>query len=206
MSETAIEDRNRTLEIGRLPVGSIGKRSAGWWGMMTLIATEAALFGYLLFSYYYLASHRGAEWVPELPSFKLSGPDTVILILSSVAVWFGERGAKKNARTQLVAGLAGGVVLGVVFVGIQMKEWMDKSYTPATHSYGSTYFTITGFHMAHVVAGLLVLVVLTVWSALGYFDRERMAPITIGAIYWHFVDVVWLAIFFTIYVSPYLMK
>ena len=58
--------------------------------------------------------------------------------------------------------------------------------------------------MAHVVVGLLVLLVLLLWSALGYFDRERHAPVAIGAIYWHFVDAVWLTVFFTFYITPYL--
>ena len=194
-----------TLRIGRLPVGMIGKRTSGWWGMMMLIIAEGILFAYLLFSYYYFAFHYGRAWLPaELPAFKLSAPATVILILSSVAVWFGERGLHKGSRATLLGGLGVGIVLGAIFVGIQIKEWMGKGFTIASHSYGSTYFTVTGFHMAHVVGGLLVLCVVALWAALGYFDRHRGSAVSIGAIYWHFVDVVWLSIFFTFYATPYL--
>jgi cytochrome c oxidase subunit 3 len=204
MSDATVESGD-DMEIGRLPVGSVGSRTSGWWGMMTLIATEAFLFVYLLFSYYYLAFHYGRAWLPaELPSFRLSGPDTVILIVSSVAVWFGERGARRGSRWQLVGGLLAGFILGALFVAIQIREWMEKPFGIDSHSYGSTYYTVTGFHLAHVVAGLLVLAALTLWSALGYFDRTRMAPVSIGAIYWHFVDAVWLTVFFTFYVTPYL--
>jgi cytochrome c oxidase subunit 3 len=61
---------------------------------------------------------------------------------------------------------------------------------------------VTGFHLAHVIVGLLLLLALLVWAALGYFDRERHAPLTIGAIYWHFVDVVWLIVFSVLYLVP----
>ena len=205
MAETTTDVPGRRLTIERMFIGSIGRRASGWWGMVTLIATEASLFAYLLFSYYYFAVQYGRPWLPaELPSFRLSAPNTVILILSSVAVWFAEHGIRHNRRGRLVLGLLVGLILGVVFVGIQIREWLDKPFTYASHAYGSLYFTVTGFHMAHVVVGLVVLLALLVWSALGYFDRERLAPVTIGAIYWHFVDAVWLTVFFTFYITPYL--
>ncbi len=200
-------DRSRQMDgalaIERLRAGSAGKRASGWYGMMTLIATEASLFAYLLFSYYYFALQSGRAWLPaELPSFRLSGPSTAILVLSSVAVWWGERGLQAGSRQRLVAGFAGGAALGAVFVAVQIAEWMDKPFGPDTHSYGSLYFVVTGFHLAHVAVGLAMLLVLTGWSAAGYFDAERSAPVSIGAAYWHFVDAVWLAVFFTFYVTP----
>jgi len=191
------------LTIGRLGEGNIRRKASGWWGMMTLIATEGFLFVYLLFSYYFFAVQYGRSWLPdELPEFRLSAPDTAILLLSSVAVWFGERGLRQGSRLRHLLGLAAGVVLGIVFVVIQSMEWMSKPFGISSSSYGSLYFTITGFHMAHVVAGIFILASLTLWSALGYFDRTRSSTVHIGVIYWHFVDAVWLFIFFTIYVTP----
>jgi cytochrome c oxidase subunit 3 len=203
MAEMTAEPAGRRLVIGRLAVGSIDRRASGWWGMLALILTEAFLFANLLFSYYYFAVQYGRPWLPaELPSFRLSAPNTVILILSSVAVWFGEQGARRGSRWRLILGLLLGLLLGVVFVGIQFMEWMDKPFSLSSDSYGSIYFTVTGFHMAHVAAGLLILAFLLLWSVLGYFDRERLSPVAIGAIYWHFVDAVWLTIFFTFYTTP----
>ena len=188
-----------------LPIGSMGQKANGWWGMLALIATEAALFAYLLFSYFFFDVQYGRGWLPEkLPAFRLSGPNTVILLLSSVAVWWAEREARKGNRARQCLGLAVGLLLGIAFVVIQGFEWADKTFTPFSSSYGSLFFTITGFHMAHVIAGLIVLAALLLWSALGYFDDRRNAPVTIGAIYWHFVDAVWLAVFFSLYVTPYL--
>jgi heme/copper-type cytochrome/quinol oxidase subunit 3 len=197
MSELALERRP-------LPTGSISERSAGWWAMVGGIVSEAALFAYLLFSYYYFAVQHVGPWPPEPMGFKLSLPNTVILLLSSVAVWWSDRGTHQGVRWKQIAGLLIGIVLGVIFVGIQVIEWEGRSFSLSSHPYGSLYFTITGFHMAHVIVGLLILLALLVWTALGYFGPRRDAPPSLGALYWHFVDAVWLAVFFTFYVTPHL--
>jgi heme/copper-type cytochrome/quinol oxidase subunit 3 len=187
-----------------LPVGSIGSHANGWWGMMMLIVTEAALFVYLLFAYYYAAVQHERNWLPEdLPNFKLSLPDTIILILSSVIVWRGESQLKQGRSGGLTAiYLAVGALMGIVFIAIQALEWGTKAFTPFSSSYGSLYYTITGFHMMHVAAGVIILATLSLWCVLGYFNRIRSAPVSIGAIYWHFVDAVWLVLFFTFYITP----
>ncbi|MGN6388423.1 MAG: cytochrome c oxidase subunit 3 [Burkholderiaceae bacterium] len=185
-----------------LPVGSVFKESTGVWGMVTLIATEAALFAYLLFSYFYLASQAQGRWPPSgPPKLTLASINTVILIVSSVFVWWGEQGAKRGKKGQTVIGLAGGLVLGIAFIGLQLKEWHDKPFGITTDPYGSLFYTITGFHMMHVVVGLVFLAVMLIWAALGYFSPRRHAPLSIGALYWHFVDVVWLAVFSSLYLS-----
>jgi len=96
------------------------------------------------------------------------------------------------------------LVLGVCFVVIQLNEWSRKTYDMSSNLYGSLYFTITGFHMLHVIIGLVILMTLLLWMALGYFDHRRYAAVTIGGLYWHFVDVVWLFVFTTLYLLPYL--
>lgn len=187
-----------------LPVGAVGRRGVGWWGLLCVLATEGALFTYLLFSYYYFAIQLPHSWIPVQPSFRLSGPDTAILLLSSVAAWWGERGVRRGARGQLLAGIAAAFLLGVAFLVIQYFEWQAKPFTFRTGPYGSLYFITTGFHMAHVAVGVIFLLLLVAWSALGYFDTRRNAPVLIGVAYWHFVDAVWLAVFTTFYVTPYL--
>ncbi|SDR51474.1 cytochrome c oxidase subunit 3 [Paraburkholderia fungorum] len=190
-----------------LPVGSAGERSGGWWGCLTLIATEGALFGYLIFSYLYLASQSTQHWPPEgLPKLGLGIANTVILLSSSGFVWLCECCVRRRRLRWGVASMAVGVVLGCTFMGIQLIEWHDHPYGLTTHLYGSLYFTITGFHMAHVAVGIVVLLLLLLWTALGYFDEKRCAALTIGGLYWHFVDVVWLFIFSTLYLSPYLFR
>jgi cytochrome c oxidase subunit 3 len=192
-----------TLQPAQLPSGSSGQLSAGWWAMVCGIVSEGALFAYLLFSYYYFAiqAHTGA-WPPEPMKLDLSLPNTLVLLSSSAAVSWGSRGVHENRRGKQVAGLLIGVILGAAFVTIQLFEWRNQTFSLSSHPFGSLYFTITGFHMAHVVVGLLILVTLLIWSAIGYFGPEREAPVLIGALYWHFVDAVWLTVFFTFYITP----
>lgn len=193
------------IDHAPLPVGSLGRNSAGWWGVLTLIATEAALFSYLLFSYYYMAVQYGPSWSPEPhPKLQMSGPDTVILILSSVAVWWGERGLKRDRRGQHLLGYGIAIVLGIIFVVVQLFEWKSKQFTIQSGSYGSLYYTVTGFHLLHVVVGLTMLTAVLAWSAAGYFTPRRCTPVLVTSAYWHFVDAVWIAVFSSFYLAPYL--
>lgn len=117
-------------------------------------------------------------------------------------MWWGERGIERGRRWQLVAGLLLSLLLGIAFIVLEGIEWAGKPYTLSSSVYSSLYFTITGFHLAHVLVGLLILAVLLLWTSLDYFDEHRHSAVSIGVIYWHFVTVVWLAVFFTFYIVP----
>ncbi len=189
-----------------LPVNGSGPTSSAWWGVWTLILTEGSLFGYLLLSYFYLYFQKRTAWPPDgLPELVLPGINTVILLSSSVWVWLGELCLKRNRVKLALVPMAAAIVFGATFVAIQLKEYADKPYHWDTHLYGSLFFTITGFHMLHVVVGLIVLSVLWVWTALGYFNKDKYTAVTIGGLYWHFVDAVWIFVFSSLYLSPYVL-
>ncbi len=190
-----------------LPVGSKGRLSSGWWGMITVIATETALFAYLLFSYFYIASQNGGAWPPGgPPKLDLAIPGSIMLLLGSVTMWWGEKGIRAGKRGQLLIGLGVSVLLGLGFVVLEGIEWSRKGFTPQTNAYGSLYFTVTGFHLTHVIVGVLMLVMLFVWTLFGYFGARRHSTVAIAVLYWHFVTAVWVAVFLTFYVSPHLMR
>jgi cytochrome c oxidase subunit III len=189
----------------KLPVGPIRRHGIGWWGAGALIASEAALFTYLLFSYYYLGATNPSGWLLEpAPSLKLALPNTVLLLASSVVVWIGERGILSMRRSQALLGFGIAFLMGAGFAAVQVLEWRTKTYGLDTSSYASLYFVITGFHMAHVLIGLVVLAALFVWTALDYFSSRRRLVVSAGVLYWHFVDIVWIFVFITFYVTPYL--
>ena len=189
-----------------LPVASKGRNSTAWLGLLCLIATEGSLFAYLLFSYGYFAVQHTTAWLPDAhPSLSYALPGTVILILSSVAAWWGEEGLKTGERRRHLVGLAGAILLGTGFLVLQLFEWKTKSFSLSSSAYGSFFFTITGFHMAHVIVGLGVLIAVFAWSLAGRFTPRRHLHVTISSAYWHFVDVVWLFVFTTFYVAPYLV-
>jgi cytochrome c oxidase subunit 3 len=188
-----------------LPVGPTGRRGLGWWGVGTLVASEAALFGYLLFAYYYTGAAARPGWLLEpAPSLKLALPNTLLLLASSVAAWFGEHGVLHRRRGRAVAGFAVALLLGCAFAVVQTFEWRAKAYGLGQSSYASLYFVTTGFHMAHVVIGLLVLAAILLWTVLDYFSPRRRLTVSAGVLYWHFVDVIWLFVFATYYITPYL--
>jgi heme/copper-type cytochrome/quinol oxidase subunit 3 len=189
----------------RLPVGPIGRHGLGSWGVSALIVTEACLFGYLLFSYYYSAAVAAHGWVMEPhPPLRLALPNTIVLLLSSLAAWMGERGVLQRRGGLALSGFVIALALGIVFFVVQIFEWHAKPFHLGDSSYSSLYFVTTGFHMAHVGVGLLVLAALCTWTLLDYFSPRRNLSVSAGVLYWHFVDVVWLFVFATYYISPYL--
>ena len=189
---------------------SHGPRSYGWWGMVWLIITEATLFAMLIASYFYLRFRSQPEWPPppiEPPELMLPLIMSVILLSSSIPVHLAEAAIKKGNVLGLKIGLAIGALLGGIFLAITWGiEWPEAlhAFTPRSNAYGSMYFTITGFHGAHVVVGLAFSIWTQVRAWQGAFDADRHLTVQNFAMYWHFVDVVWVAVLTTVYVSPHL--
>jgi heme/copper-type cytochrome/quinol oxidase subunit 3 len=180
-------------------------RSTGFWGMMLLIATEASLFSYLLFSYFYLGSMATGPWPPEgPPSLHLVLPNTVVLLLSSGTMYWAEAGIRRGRTNRLRVGLLLTLTLGIVFLAVQGIEYSELKFGPTTDAHGSLFYTITGFHGAHVAAGLVMIAVIASRAFLGHFDGRRHDAVTNVSWYWHFVDVVWLAVFASLYLVPHL--
>lgn len=185
-----------------LPVGGIGRLSTGWWGMLCLLATEGILFAYLIFSYAYLGVQAPGGWPPAgPPSIRLALPNTVLLIASSIVLEVGHwryRSGKDSSAGPIVIITA---LMGALFIWVQLMEWGNKGFGLGDSSYSSIYFTLTGFHLAHVIAGVIALLVLAFWAFQGRLVRGGQ-HLLLGRIYWHFVDVVWIVVFITIYLVP----
>ena len=188
-----------------LPVGPVRRHGIGWWGVGTLVASEAALFVYLLFAYYYTGASAHIGWLLEpTPDLKLALPNTALLLASSGVAWWGERGVLRQHRGRALVGFGLAFLMGAVFAGVQWQEWRAKPYDIGTSSYSSLYFVTTGLHIAHVLVGLMILAALFLWTALDYFSPRRRLVVSAGVMYWHFVDLVWIFVFTTYYLTPYL--
>lgn len=139
-----------------------------------------------------------------IPAFGIPFMNTLILLTSGATVTLAHHALKKNLRRNLVFWLAATVALGFVFVGFQVSEYKEAyqelGLTLGSGIYGSTFFMLTGFHGLHVTLGAIMLLVITVRSALGHFRPHQHFGFEAVAWYWHFVDVVWLALFIFVYV------
>ncbi|MGE0259632.1 MAG: heme-copper oxidase subunit III [Alphaproteobacteria bacterium] len=189
-----------------LPAGSAGRRASGYWGAVFLVLSEASIFAYLYFSYFYFAVQpHTAPWPPSgPPDFTYTAPQTAVVLLACAALWWAERAASHASGAGLLLGLGLGLLLGAGFVALQFLDWYDKPFSLATDPYSSLYYVITGVHLAHVVLGVIMVAAVLVWSALGYFGQARHVPVTVAALYWYFLAATWLTLFFTLNVTPYL--
>ncbi len=171
--------------------------------MALLIATEASLFAYLLFSYFYLAARSGGAWPPVgPPALRVALPNTAILLSSSAVLWWAERAMRNGQQTRTQWALGATILLGAVFLVLQGVEYSRQPMTPASSAYGSAFFTITGLHGAHVFVGLMMLSLVLVMLLKGKLSDARRHYLSNAAMYWHFVDAVWIAVFTSLYVAP----
>jgi heme/copper-type cytochrome/quinol oxidase subunit 3 len=174
--------------------------------MALLIATEATLFAYLLASYFYLR-FRAPAWPPggiDPPELLVPTINTAILLSSSLPMYWADAGIRHGSQARLVLGLGLSSALGAVFLSVQLFEYARMPFSPQTNVYGSLFFTITGFHGAHVLAGLILSGVTQIRAWLRHFNPRRYLAVETTALYWHFVDVVWIFVFASLYVSPHL--
>ena len=194
-----------TTEPRPLPVGTAGWRTPGWWGVLALIGTEAAIFAYLIFSYFYLQSQTLQPWPPSgLPPLRYAAPSTAALLISAGTMWWAERGIRLARPPRLMIGLLITLLLGVCYVILQCFDWHDEPFLPRSGAYGSLFFAITAFHVLHAAAGVLILAALIWWSALRHITAERYTAITVTALYWYFVVIAWIAVFITLYLLPWI--
>ncbi len=175
-------------------------------GMMLFIASEIMFFAGL-FGVYFNVRSSTPVWPPEgidfIEPFPLTAVGTVLLVLSSFTIQWAIWRIRKGDRTGLVRGLAVTLLLGGVFLGIQMYEYYhfvtEYNFGIDSGAYGTLFYTLTGFHGAHVTAGVIWLC-----SLLAIDYRRGLQPsdalnVDLAALYWHFVDVVWIVIFTLVY-------
>jgi cytochrome c oxidase subunit III len=209
---TTLGERSPTTAVRRpeaLAVETPRGRPTGEWGMYLFVATEATFFACLLVSYFYVRFTIGGNWPPgSIEKPKLLKPliMTGLLLASSVPLIWGDWAIRRGKARQLKAAVPISIVLGLAFLGLQGSEYSEKlsKFTWTTNAYGSFFYFITGFHGFHVIVGLIMLTWMWIAALLGKFTGGRHERVRMVSIYWHFVDVVWIFIVSSLYLSPHI--
>jgi cytochrome c oxidase subunit III len=188
-----------------VPVALQRGRPVGWWAMLLLVATEGALFGVMIASYFYVR-FRSEHWPPPgVPEPKVLVPTALTILLVStslpiaVAVWAARRQLAERARLGLLVSL----VLGAIYVVGQSFLLVDEWHAgPATaDAYDSLFFTLQGAHGAHVVVGVFANLYLLLKIGRGRLTQYRVNGIWAFSLYWHFVNALAVPVLLTT-ISP----
>jgi cytochrome c oxidase subunit 1 len=174
--------------------------------MWTFLGSECFFFGTLIATY---MAYRGRSVVGPHPHEILNIPLTTLstfdLLMSSLLMVLALAAAQRGDRRQSRLWLAGTVLFGVIFLGFQAYEFTDfvhEGLTLQTNLFGSTFFTLTGFHGGHVAIGVTWLTTLLVLDLRGRLTVSDAVKVEIAGLYWHFVDIVWIVIFTLVYLIP----
>jgi cytochrome c oxidase subunit III len=174
-------------------------------GLLIFIITEAMLFGAFFASYFFLRVVAGdGPWPPEgleLPK-AVAGVNTVILVSSSFTIHWALESIRKQNRRGMIMGLAMTWLLGATFLFIQINEYVHLGFSIRDGSFGSIFYGLTGLHGAHVFVGLTLLAFANIRAWRGHFGPEAKdhLGVELPGIYWHFVDVMWVIVFTTVYI------
>lgn len=181
-------------------------REVGYWGMALFCCTEAAIFAYLLSSYFYLGVSN-VSWPPAdsgVPSLPAPLAMTVLLVSSSIVLVFAERARGRGRVSAYRGGVLLTMVLGVAFLTLQILEYRRKlpDMPPRSGAYPSMFYLITGFHGTHICLGLSILAWTLLADVRGRLSGDPPVAVKNASLYWHFVDGVWLVILTCLYLSP----
>ena len=170
-------------------------------GMFLFIASEIMLFGSFFTAYFFIRVVNGVPWPTppyELPKF-VAGVNTIILVTSSFTMHWALTSIKRNNKFGLRAGLVLTFLMGLAFLVTQGIEYSRVGFNTSDGAFATIFFCLTGLHGAHVFVGLTILAFMTTRAFRGHFSPEHHHGIEIGGIYWHFVDVMWIVVFVTVY-------
>ncbi|MEI7431301.1 MAG: cytochrome c oxidase subunit 3 [Betaproteobacteria bacterium] len=194
------------------------------WGMVWFIFSEVMFFAGFFGALFY-ARHLAVPMLADAqllwPGFTAAWPtagpgavdtvitpvnawgipaiNTLILLTSGATVTWAHWGLQKGRQMQLKLGLALTVVLGIIFITLQIHEYGEAAFTIRDGIFGATFYMLTGFHGFHVILGTLMLIVILFRALAGHFTPGRHFAFEAVAWYWHFVDVIWLLLFVFVY-------
>lgn len=177
------------------------------WGIILFIVSEVFFFISFFWAFFHSSLSPnieiGAIWPPiritPFNPFQIPLLNTIILITSGVTVTWAHHAIIENNHSQITQGLFFTIILGIYFTILQAYEYIEAPFTIADRIYGSTFFIATGFHGLHVIIGTIFLLICLIRHINNHFSNRHHFGFEAAAWYWHFVDVVWLFLYISIY-------
>ena len=170
-------------------------------GMYLFIGSEIMLFGSFFTAYFFVRVVNGVQW--PTPPFHLpvyvAFINTCILVTSSFTMHWALTSVKRNNPFGVRAGLLLTFLMGLTFLITQVAEYLRIGFNTSDGAFPTIFFTLTGLHGCHVFVGLTILLFMTIRAFRGHFSAEHHHGVEIGGIYWHFVDVMWIVVYTTVY-------
>jgi cytochrome c oxidase subunit 3 len=171
-------------------------------GMLLFIISEVMIFGAFFTAYFFIRVAQGDPWPAHgttLP-VEVAGVNTAILMSSSLTLHWAETSIKRGNRFGLKAGILTTFLLGCTFLFIQINEYANIGFAPQDAAQQTIFYSLTGLHGAHVFVGLTLLLFVTIRSFRGHYSPEAHRGIEVPGIYWHFVDIMWIIVYSTVYI------
>jgi len=192
--------------MSTIPVSTVGVPwslpSKGRVGMLSLIVGESAIFTIFVVAYIFYIGKSLSGPTPQLLEVPIF--NTICLLSSSVTIWLSEREIEHGRVRRFGLWWAVTMLLGVIFLVGTGLEWYKLIYhdglTISTNLFGTTFYSLVGLHATHVVVGLIMLLVVLVFTLTGHVNESHSERIQTLALYWHFVDAVWVVVFTVVYI------
>jgi cytochrome c oxidase subunit III len=185
------------------PAANVSSRVEGQFlGMLLFIISEVMLFGAFFTAYFFIRVVADSGWFPidgkELPKV-IAGVNTAVLVSSSFTMHWALEGARRGNRRAMQVGLLTTALLGLSFLAVQINEYVHIGFAPSDNAQGTIFYGLTGLHGAHVFVGLTLLTMATTRAFRGHFTPKEHRGVEVPGIYWHFVDVMWIVVYSTVY-------
>jgi cytochrome c oxidase subunit 3 len=170
-------------------------------GILLFIISEAMLFGSFFTAYFFIRVVQNEPWPPDPFEFPVlvAGMNTAILMASSFTMHYALHSIKRGNRIGLQVGLLVTFVMGATFLGTQINEYFKAGFAISDGAFASVFYGLTGLHGAHVFVGLTLLGISNIRTMRGHFTPDAHLGVECTGIYWHFVDVMWIIVYSTVY-------
>jgi cytochrome c oxidase subunit 3 len=170
--------------------------------MLLFIISEIMVFGAFVTAYFFIRVVNNNPWPAHgdvLPK-AVAGINTAILLSSSLTIHWALHSVKNNNRAGLKAGMLATFLLGSTFLFVQINEYVNLGFAPHDSAQASVFYGLTGLHGAHVFIGLTLLLMVTIRAFKGHYSADQHRGVEVPGIYWHFVDVMWVIVYTTVYI------